>query len=90
MNCHNCIHHRTLPGNAHIECDVPLFDQAAMLLIWMHSLTSKGNMIYKSYDDSFEVELNSTGIKGGWAMWPINFDPIWIVRCTRYKEKEDN
>ena len=85
MNCHECIYSKPIPGNAHIECNVDWINKANAMLIWLH--TEDHDLIIKSYNGSFEVEISRAGIKGGWAYWPINFDPIWIKRCTRFKPK---
>ncbi|NTV47916.1 MAG: hypothetical protein HGB11_15670 [Chlorobiales bacterium] len=34
------------------------------------------------------IEIAGTGLAGGWAFWPINFDPIWIKDCVLFDEKE--
>lgn len=28
------------------------------------------------------VTLNRNAVLNGWALWPIHFDPVWVVRCT--------
>lgn len=30
------------------------------------------------------------GIRRGWCCWPFNFDPIWMVSCTGFKNKEED
>jgi hypothetical protein len=32
---------------------------------------------------------NPTGITRGWFMHPFNFDPVWLMSCTGFKERED-
>jgi len=34
----------------------------------------------------FDLDVNQHGLDHGWADWPISFDPIWIRRCTGFKE----
>lgn len=29
-------------------------------------------------------ELNEHGIKNGWCLFPINFDPIWVGKCEGF------
>jgi len=29
------------------------------------------------------------GIKNGWFMWPLNFDPIWLRNCDGFERKEN-
>jgi hypothetical protein len=35
------------------------------------------------------VELSSAGVRKGWALWPVNFDPTWVESCDNFKEKRD-
>jgi len=28
------------------------------------------------------------GKRKGWFLWPINFDPVWLVSCDGFKAKE--
>jgi hypothetical protein len=30
------------------------------------------------------IELDQHGVDNGWAMWPIDFDPIWVKKCQFY------
>jgi len=29
------------------------------------------------------------GIKQGWFLWPINFDPVWLESCDGFKHKNE-
>ena len=31
---------------------------------------------------------NPHGVSKGWFNWPFNFDPIWLISCNGYKEKQ--
>jgi hypothetical protein len=31
---------------------------------------------------------DSHGIKKGWFLWPINFDPTWLLTCDGFEGKE--
>lgn len=35
------------------------------------------------------VKLHETGVRNGWANWPFNFDPVWLVACSGFMFKED-
>ena len=28
------------------------------------------------------------GIRSGWFLWPLNFDPTWLKNCNGFKGKE--
>ena len=32
------------------------------------------------------IEGNSHGIRSGWFIWPIDFDPVWVEQCTGFTE----
>ena len=31
------------------------------------------------------VLLNEVGIRGGWALWPFDYDPTWVTKCLIYE-----
>lgn len=35
-------------------------------------------------------ELSEHGIRNGWCMWPLNFDPIWVGPCEGFDTKLGN
>ncbi len=61
-NCYKCIHHRSIPGDAHSRCN---------------------NLGAKAIG-------NAHGIRNGWFMWPINFDPNWLVSCDGFSDDPAN
>ena len=32
------------------------------------------------------VEGDSYGKRSGWFVWPYNFDPVWLLQCSGFKE----
>ena len=36
--------------------------------------------------DSLKAIGNPHGIKSGWFMWPMNFDPIWLDLCNGFED----
>lgn len=59
--CYSCVHKRTIPGDAHIQCVNP--------------------------DDAMEGYPH--GIRMGWWMYPVVFDPTWnLTICRNHKERE--
>ena len=41
----------------------------------------------KMEDETF-LMIDPHGFRKGWAMWPINFDPTWVV-CTLPRNVEE-
>ena len=37
-----------------------------------------------------KVEGDKTGIKNGWFMWPLNFDPTWLISCNGFSDKKED
>lgn len=75
-NCYKCKHRQEVPGSAHSKCDslAPEIGIAVMI----------GNVTIKG------LGLNPVGVKGGWANWPLDFDPIWVNHCPFFIEKIKN
>lgn len=40
-------------------------------------------------NDQPVVLLNEVGVRGGWATWPIDFDPTWVEQCLLFEKKEE-
>ena len=28
------------------------------------------------------------GIRNGWFLWPVDFDPVWLLDCNGYEAKK--
>jgi len=87
MNCYECKHRSSIPGDAHSCCLHP-----------ETGLTSGGDLfsnLVSIFDGSaldggvkMGIQLNPHGVRNGWAMWPANFDPIWVTNCNCFEKKE--
>jgi hypothetical protein len=33
------------------------------------------------------VKFHQHGIDNGWAQWPNNFDPCWLLECKFFEKK---
>jgi len=83
MDCYSCKYRGEVSGSAHSSCgviDELSEDKAGTTLL---KLLLAGNMVANPV-----VKLNPHGVASGWAMWPINFDPVWVDDCKAYKLKE--
>ena len=77
--CYKCKYRGNVPGSAHSLCWHPgnetgIFD--------MFSTVNRENMI------KLNIKANAHGVKSGWFMWPVNFDPVWLENCDGFVEKE--
>ena len=81
-NCYECVHRRSVPGDAHSSCahpdngDVGGGDMFSALIALMGGAKA-GN----------KVTANPHGVRNGWFMYPINFDPAWLETCAGFTEK---
>ncbi len=91
-NCYECKFRGTVPGSEHSSCNV--VDNVGALLLSAVFMKHPNSLVLtttnKETDEKTEelaIEFDNYGIKSGWAMWPINFDPIWLRQCKFYQAK---
>lgn len=77
-DCYQCPYRREVRGSAHSECVHPGIANGA--------ITAWGLMNNPTGLEP-DIKLHPTGINGGWATWPVNFDPVWIT-CHLKIEKQ--
>ena len=74
---------RTIPGDAHLECKHPKINDSDRVLSGFSMMMGLPTPAAKRLNVSGDV----TGIKRGWFMWPINFDPTWLETCDGFEKK---
>ena len=82
-NCYACLHRRGLLGDAHSECKNPRISQQDAIIspfMLIHGLNPPAAK-------RLNVSGSLHGIKSGWFMWPINFDPVWLLTCDGFEAK---
>lgn len=100
--CYECAYRREVPGSAHSSCAHPAtehtrqspFMQLAGVvgkrggdqLMAMASEFSEGP---QRAADQLQIRANFHGIKNGWFVWPVNFDPVWLEHCGGYTAKAE-
>jgi hypothetical protein len=75
-NCYECTHRGDVPGSAHSCCNHPKIESQVIAAI----------TFMMGYSD-LDIRGNAHGIKSGWFMWPINFDPVWLENCSGFEPK---
>lgn len=80
MNCYKCLFRGTVPGSAHSKCKFPgtkneIFDFFA-----------PDNQLMRLV---LKIQADIHGIKNGWCMWPVDFDPRWITNCWGFVDKDN-
>lgn len=77
-DCYQCLYRRNIPGDTHSACAHP--DAMRTIAVAVSGVSLGGNLLY--------VSGAQHGVKMGWFFWPFNFDPIWLEKCSGFKNKE--
>jgi len=77
-DCYKCKYRGNVAGDAHSCCRYPNND------IGMLSFFEKSNL---ENMEKLNIKANSHGIRNGWFMWPVNFDPVWLENCDGFEQK---
>ena len=56
----------------------------------VHRLGIPGDCHSRCNNHDAKVAGHEHGIKSGWFMWPINFDPTWLLSCDGFSDKEED
>lgn len=84
-NCYDCVHRRTIPGDAHSRCVHPA--------IGPQDSNEFGAMVqmmaghFRKAATDLHVTGHPHGVRSGWFMWPANFDPTWLQSCDGFTAK---
>lgn len=86
--CLTCKHRGTVPNSRHSTCKHPDVlhmdcDTYAMVI----QRLARGEEVIR-ITGAMGVQFDKDGVDGNWALWPFNFDPIWLVECLGYEEAE--
>lgn len=79
-NCYDCKYRGKVTGDAHSCCTYPGNSTE------MFDFITKGN---SANVKKLNIKANSHGVRMGWFMWPINFDPVWLENCDGFLKIED-
>jgi hypothetical protein len=75
--CYKCIYRGNVPGDAHSCCRYPGNDPD--LFTGLFSLKNAENA------KKLNITADPHGIRSGWFLWPVNFDPVWLLTCDGFK-----
>lgn len=89
-DCYRCIYREELPHSAHSKCNHPAFKELVNSPMGeIIGLMGKRMGTMQAKVSTLKVEGDERGIKKGWFNHPFNFDPVWLVSCEGFKEKEE-
>jgi len=86
MSCHNCKHRGTLPGDAHSKCNHPGASIGSMVCAKFGETTEGQQVVVFPGTHGLMVIGDRYGFDSDWFLWPLNFDPAWLLGCTGYEE----
>ena len=89
--CYSCKHRGDLSGSAHSCCKHPeVAEESSPLDNIMAIFASVGRVapsMNPSLMSKLNIQVNEHGVRNGWCIWPLNFDPIWLENCDGYEKK---
>lgn len=56
----------------------------------VHRLGVPGDAHSRCNNHDAKVKGNVNGIRRGWFMWPMNFDPTWLESCDGFSNDESD
>lgn len=84
--CLTCKHKGRVPNSRHSKCKHPdvLHMDCNTYAMVIKKLAAGDEVI--QITSRMGVQFANQGVEGNWALWPFNFDPIWLVECLGYEE----
>lgn len=80
-NCYECKHRRDLVYDAHSLCANPNIAKG------LDPIMAGLMPLVGAVKNNLNVTGNPHGIKSGWFVWPLNFDPVWLETCNGFEPK---
>jgi len=84
--CYRCEYRGSVPGDAHSKCNHPEMQGRTAVLTLMSAKPDEGGNVVEFAFSPFVVVASYYGYSSGWFYFPLNFDPVWLVRCDGFKE----
>jgi len=87
-NCYECRYRGTIPGDAHSRCLHPaLGPQDDNPFGAMAALFGAAGQRTGEVAITLNVAGATHGVRRGWFLWPVNFDPTWLLTCDGFTPK---
>ena len=82
-NCYECIYRGGIPGDAHSKCN---YSGTKTGFLDLHDPKNR------EVAAKLNIKAHPTGIRRGWFLWPINFNPVWLENCDGFtpEDKAEN
>lgn len=56
----------------------------------VHRLDVPGDAHSRCNNHDANVTGHPHGIRSGWFLWPVNFDPVWLQACDGFSDKPED
>lgn len=56
----------------------------------VHKLSVPGSAHSRCNNFDARVQGDPYGIRSGWFMWPLNYDPTWLRSCDGFSDKPED
>lgn len=82
-DCYKCPKRGSVPGSAHSACRY--FNQAQAALVGLNTFVGNNPINIKMAGAEVPiVGFKAHGWRNGWAFWPSNYDPVWLLWCMAW------
>lgn len=92
-DCYKCRHGSEIPGDAHLCCGHPDASIENLAAGKGRPPVGRANpsalALLEEAKGKLGIVLNPHGLANGWAYWPWNFDPTWLIACKGFEPKPD-
>jgi hypothetical protein len=68
--CNTCEYAGSIPGNAHTTCNSPVFKTENDKFVLFMAIVG-GTPVGPRFEYNAFIQ--------GWANWPVDFDPVWMI-----------
>lgn len=86
--CYDCVHRRELRGSAHSACHHPataaVHADPTAQMVGVIGRRSGVTLLPSTAAHELRIEGAVHGIVNGWFIWPVNFDPTWLLNCEGF------
>lgn len=78
-DCYQCRYRGSIPGDAHSKCNYPGNKTGILDFFMPENIMNAGRL---------HIQAQQHAVEKGWFMWPVNFDPTWLLNCDGFEDKD--
>lgn len=77
--CYQCKYRGDVPGDTHSCCKYPGNNTGFFGIFDEYNMENRRKL---------NIRGDAHGISNGWFLWPITFDPVWLINCNGFTRKK--